>query len=210
MARASVVKHALQPYFFLHGRFSGIGSHRHAALDAPEPCHAVPQQYGRVRLSVLLGNITRRWHTSAFAPWRLAPAGSFSLCLSGQDAETRFTDNGRFLALNLDAEFLTKPLARFPDATRADPDLYGARDPFLLHLAPGRPGRDGPSHQSLPWTSRNRPGGWYWAAMGTPRSARRSPDGWLRWKPSGTPPVRWTLTLRPRLEREWSVLASQW
>ena len=99
------------------------------------PCHAGPQQYSRVKLSILLGDTTRRWRVSALAPWRRVPAGSFSLCVSGQGAETEFAGDGQFLALNLDAEFLSNPLARFPDACRTDLDLYGARDPFLFHLA---------------------------------------------------------------------------
>ena len=99
------------------------------------PCHAAPQRYDRVKLSVLLGGTTRRWRASALAPWQPVPAGSFSLCLSGRGAETQFAGDGQFFALNLDAGFLARTLARFPDAARTDLDLHGARDPFLFHLA---------------------------------------------------------------------------
>lgn len=98
-------------------------------------CHAPAQQYERVKLSVLLGNTTRRWRGSAVAPWRLVPAGTFSLGVSGQGAETKFAGDGQFLSMYLDAEFLAKGLVCFPDAARTDLDLYGVRDPFLFHLA---------------------------------------------------------------------------
>ncbi len=99
------------------------------------PCHHVPHQYEQVKFSVLLGNTTRRWRASAFAPWQRVPAGSLSLCVSGQGPETEFAGDGQFLAFDLASDFLAKSLPRFPDASRTDLDLYGVRDPFLFHLA---------------------------------------------------------------------------